>query len=98
MKSMKKENMVITYGILFGFGITAYVANIILDYNYMFLMNHDGTPYVVLYNLLNGNPVLYPISVMLLFVVYITIFYLVCFKLQKGKCKVSSGLETETIE
>ena len=98
MKSMKKENMVITYGILFFFGITAYVANIILDYNYMFLMNHDGTPYVVLYNLLNGNPVLYPISVMLLFVVYITIFYLACFELQKGKCKVSSGLETETIE
>ena len=85
MKSMKKENMFITYGILFFFGITAYVVNIILDYNYMFLMNHDGTPYVFLYNLLNGNPVLYPISVMLLFVVYITIFYLACFKLQKNR-------------
>ena len=27
-----------------------YIANIILDYNYMFLMNHDGTPYITLYN------------------------------------------------
>ena len=80
--------MIITYGILFGFGITAYVANIILDYNYMFLMNHDGTPYVILYNLLNGDPVLYPISVMLLFVVYITIFYLAYFKLQKNRNRI----------
>lgn len=85
MTSLKKENMVITYGILFGFGIAAYVVNIILDYNYMFLMNHDGTPYVYLYNILNGNKVLYPICVMLLFVIYITAFYLIALKAQKKK-------------
>ena len=80
MKSMKKENMWITYTILFGFGITAYIANIVLNYNYMFLMNHDGTPYMYLYNFVNGSPILYPISVMLLFVIYVSIFYIFSFK------------------
>lgn len=83
MASMKKKNIFITFGILFGFGIAAYIANIILDYNYMFLMNHDGTPYVYLYNLVNGNKILYPLSVMLLFVVYVSIYYAVFLKLRK---------------
>jgi uncharacterized membrane protein YwaF len=85
MTSMKKKNIPITFGILFGFGITAYIVNLILDYNYMFLMNHDGTPYVLLYNLVNGNKILYPISVMLLFVVYISMFYAIYLKIQKRK-------------
>ena len=87
MASMKKKNIFITYGILFGFGIAAYVANIVLDYNYMFLMNHDGTPYVYVYNLVNGNPILYPLLVMLLFVVYISIFYFIYLKASKNKSK-----------
>ena len=37
-------------------------------------MNHDGTPYVILYNLVGGNKILYPILVILLFVVYILSF------------------------
>lgn len=85
MASMKKKNIFITYGILFGFGITAYITNIILDYNYMFLMNHDGTPYVFLYNFVNGSPIWYPISVMLLFVVYITAFYMIFWRVAKRK-------------
>ena len=88
MTSMKKKNMPITFGILFGFGITAYIANLILDYNYMFLMNHDGTPYVLLYNLVNGNKILYPISVMLLFVVYVSLFYAIYLNIQKKKNKL----------
>jgi uncharacterized membrane protein YwaF len=87
MTSMKKKNIPITFGILFGFGITAYIVNLILDYNYMFLMNHDGTPYVLLYNLVNGNKILYPISVMLLFVVYVSMFYAIYLKIQKRKIK-----------
>ena len=74
MASMKKENLKYAFGILFSFCIAAYIANIILDYNYMFLMNHDGTPYVIIYNLVNGNPILYPILVVLLFVLYILAF------------------------
>ena len=77
MSSLKKRNIGITYAILFGFGIAAYITNIILDYNYMFLMNHDGTPYEYLYNWVGGSPLWYPICVMMLFVVYIAIFYFV---------------------
>ena len=74
MISLKKKNMWILYAILFGFVIAAYIANITLDYNYMFLMNHDGTPYQIFYNLVNGNKVLYPMIVVGLFVVYIFLF------------------------
>ena len=72
---MKKQNVGITFAILFGFCATAYGANVWLDYNYMFLMNHDGTPYVILYNLLGGHPVLYPLSVVALFLIYIVGYY-----------------------
>lgn len=75
MERMRKSNMVITYGILIFFCIAAYVANITLDYNYMFLMAGDGTPYDILYNLVGGNKVLYPMSVVGLFLIYIAAFY-----------------------
>ena len=91
MISMKKKNIFITYGILFGFGIAAHIANFALDYNYMFLRNHDGTPYEILYKIVNGDPVLYPISVMLLFVIYISLFYFICLKIQKKKNKNKSN-------
>ncbi|MBQ6817600.1 MAG: YwaF family protein [Bacilli bacterium] len=74
MQSMKKNNIPIIFAIMFSFCVLAYIANVILDYNYMFLMNHDGTPYVIVYNLVDGNPVLYPILVVLLFVIYILLF------------------------
>ncbi len=77
MASMKKENMWITLTILGGFAVAALIANLALDYNYMFLMNHDGTPYVMLWNLVGGNPVLYPIGVVAIFVVYIVGYYYV---------------------
>ena len=73
--SMKKENYWITLCILLGFAVMAYVANVTIGYNYMFLMYHDGTPYSILYNLVGGNPVIYPIMVVFIFVVYITLFY-----------------------
>lgn len=75
MERMRKENMIITYGILIFFCIAAYIANITLDYNYMFLMAGDGTPYDILYNLVNGNRVLYPLLVVSLFLIYIFVFY-----------------------
>ena len=83
----KKENLKYVFGILFGFCIAAYIANIILDYNYMFLMNHDGTPYIIVYNLVNGNPILYPILVVLLFVLYIVVFYFIYNYLKNKKSK-----------
>ena len=58
----------------------------LLDYNYMFLMAGDGTPYDILFNLLGGNPVLYPLSVVALFVIYILGYYGVC-RLVRGRKK-----------
>ena len=75
MVSMKKNNIYITFAILLSFCAAAYVANVLLDYNYMFLMAGDGTPYDILYNLVNGHKVLYPVLVVLLFILYICIYY-----------------------
>ena len=74
MADMKKQNLPITIAILLGFCIAAYIANLILDYNYMFLMRGDGTPYDLLYNLVSGHKVLYPLGVVLLFLIYIAVF------------------------
>ena len=65
----------ITIAILGGFCVMAYVANIFLDCNYMFLSRGDGTPYDILYNLVNGSPLWYPLCVVGLFVIYIAAYY-----------------------
>ncbi len=79
MASMKKKNIPITFAILFGFSACAMIANRLLDYNYMFLVRGDGTPYEIIYSLVNGNKILYPMSVIGLFVIYILAFYGVYF-------------------
>ncbi len=75
MASMKRKNIFITFSILCSTCIAAYVANVCLDYNYMFLMRGDGTPYDIVYNWVGGHRVLYPCAVVLLFLVYISAFY-----------------------
>lgn len=90
MASMKRKNMWITFTILFGFCIAAYVANILVDYNYMFLMSGDGTPYDILYNLVGGHKVLYPVSVVALFVVYVGLFYGVWHMAEKKKRQIAA--------
>ena len=89
MASLRKRNIGITFGILGFFCVAAYVVNRIIDYNYMFLMRGDGTPYDILYNLVGGNQLLYPLSVVALFIVYIFAFYMVYFLIQKSK-KINS--------
>ena len=84
MASLKRKNIGITFAILLSFCVAAYEANILLDYNYMFLMAGDGTPYDILYNLVGGHKVLYPVSVVALFIVYIWLYYGICF-LVRGK-------------
>ena len=78
--------MVITFSILIGFCIAAYVANVLIDYNYMFLMAGDGTPYDILFNLVKGHAIAYALGVVVLFLLYILAFYGV-FYLIKGKKK-----------
>ncbi len=85
MASMKKKNIPITFAVLMGFGVCAMVANWLLDYNYMFLIRGDGTPYEILYSLVNGNKILYPIGVFGLFFLYILAFYGVYFLAQSKK-------------
>ncbi len=75
MASMKKHNMWITYAIMGTFCTTAYLVNIAVDYNYMFLMRDDGTPYALLSSLVGTDSVLYTIGVVVIFIVYITLFY-----------------------
>lgn len=87
MASMKAKNIWITFTILIGFCVVAYVANVLIPYNYMFLMRGDGTPYDIFYNMVGGSPVLYPMIVVLLFLLYISIFYLIYFLVKNGKEK-----------
>ena len=87
MASMKKKNIPITFAILFSFCIAALSANAILDYNYMFLRRGDGTPYDIFYNLVGGNQILYPMVVILLFVLYIVVFHYVYDLCKNGKKK-----------
>lgn len=77
MADMKKRNVPICLAILSTYCVLAFTANRILGYNYMFLEQGDGTPYDILYNLVGGNPILYPLCVVALFFLYITVFYLV---------------------
>ncbi len=85
MASMKRKNIPITYAILLGFCVAAYIANVLLPYNYMFLMAGDGTPYDILYNLVGGHSVLYPLMVVALFLVYIAAFYLAYYRAPRRK-------------
>ena len=77
MAGLKRENAWITCGILLTFCVAAYIANVLIPYNYMFLIAGDGTPYDILYNLMGGNKILYPVSVVGLFFAYIGMFYYV---------------------
>ncbi len=76
MGSLKRENIRLTVLILIGFCAAAYIANVLIPYNYMFLMRGDGTPYDLLYDAVGGSPVFYPLCVVALFLLYIALFYL----------------------
>lgn len=100
MKSMKPRNIPITYAILLAFCVLAAIGNTIVPYNYMFLVSGDGTPYDILYNLVGGNPVLYPMMVILLFLIYIAAFYGVYMLIAKrlGKNKTATEPITDTAD
>ncbi|MBR5449023.1 MAG: YwaF family protein, partial [Clostridia bacterium] len=74
MASMKVKNIPITYAILSCFAVAAYIANKLDGKNYMFLMQGDGTPYEILFRMVNGHPVLYPLGVVVLFLIYICVY------------------------
>jgi uncharacterized membrane protein YwaF len=85
LAKLRKRSVVPCLALLFGFCGLAYGANHLLDYNYMFLMGGDGTPYDILYNLVGGSPVWYPLLVVVLFVVYMGAFYGIAALIRKSK-------------
>ena len=85
MISLRRRNLLITLSVLLGFSVVAYAANLLLDYNYMFLMYHDGTPYSIVYDIAGGSPVLYPLLVVLLFAVYLILAYALAAALRKRR-------------
>lgn len=92
MQSMKKRNISLNIAILTAFSVIAYIVGALIPYNYMFLFSHDGTPYQIFYDLVNGNKVLYPIIVVVLFYLYILVFYLVYVLIEKKLAKKKSNL------
>lgn len=98
MTSMKRSNIGLTFGILLTFCAAAYMANVMIPYNYMFLMSGDGTPYDILYNIARGHRLWYPVLVIGLFLVYIVGFYNVYYALQSaGSRSVSSAKGKTTV-
>jgi uncharacterized membrane protein YwaF len=93
MASMKRKNIPFCFGIVSAFCIVSYIVNVAIDYNYMFLMRGDGTPYDLIFNLVGGNAILYPIFVVLLFFVYIAAFNLVYNLAVSKKCRVKDCKE-----
>ena len=89
MVKLEKKNIPVTFGVLGGFCVLAYVVNRLIDYNYMFLMAGDGTPYDILYNLVGGSPLWYPLCVAALLFVYLGVFYIVRGAIIKKKEKVT---------
>ena len=85
MASLSRRTFPVTLGILLGFCGVAYGVNHLIDYNYMFLMAGDGTPYDILYNLVGGSPLWYPLAVLGLFLVYVGGFYGVAFAVRRQK-------------
>ena len=92
MASMKKKNAPFTFIILLSFCVLAFIANALVDYNYMFLRRGDGTPYDIIYNMVGGSAVLYPIAVITLFLLYILAFYGIYFLIQSRRAKKSNTL------
>ena len=90
MESMKKENVWILFTILGAFIVLAFIADYTIPYNYMFLVRDDGTPYVMITKLVNGNKLLYPIGVIFLFVLYIVVFYGIYYLIKKMHKKTNN--------
>lgn len=93
MASLKKRNILLTFAILTAFCAAAYAADLLIPYNYMFLIRGDGTPYDIVFNAVNGNPVLYPLCVVGLFFIYIAAFYLVAFALRGKRSRHKNSKE-----
>lgn len=87
MRSMKQSNIKAEMIIFVVFCAVAYVADVLIPYNYMFLIRGDGTPYDIFYNIVGGSPVLYPVSVVGTLIVYMLLFFFIDKKISARKTK-----------
>ncbi len=85
MASMKKKNIPIGFAIISVSCVLAYIVNKCIKTNYMFLESGEGTPYEIFRQLVNNDPVLYPLIVVSLFFICITAFYLIYYLATKKK-------------
>ena len=85
--TLKMKNLPICEALLGFFVTAALIINPIIGYNYMFLVSHDGTPYSIFYNMVGGNPILYPMIVILIFVLWIVIYYVIARALSVKKSR-----------
>lgn len=92
LSDLTRRTLPMTLAILLGFGGAAYGINHLIDYNYMFLTAGDGTPYDILYNLVGGSPLWYPLGVMALFLVYVGAFYGVAALLRRRQAPVAAEM------
>ena len=76
LATLKSRHILPCFALLFAFCGAAFAVNTwVVPRNYMFLMQGDGTPYDIVYNLVGGSPLWYPLLVVGLFVVYMLAFY-----------------------
>lgn len=95
--TLTKDTIKWTAPILFVYSCIAWVVALITKINYMFMLSSDGTPFAILYNLVNGNKVLYPLSVILLQICILLLFYLVVFIIRKCISKKHNQTKNQDI-
>lgn len=81
--TLNKDTIKWTVPIMFAYSGIAWIVALITKFNYMFLLFSDGTPFEILYQLFKGNRILYPLSVIILQICVLLLFYLVAFIVRK---------------
>lgn len=81
--TLNKKTLLINIIIMLLFSGFAWIGAIYTPQNYMFLVRPDGTPFEIFYKLFNGSKIWYPISIIVLQLVFLWLFYLVAYIVRK---------------
>jgi uncharacterized membrane protein YwaF len=91
--TMDKKTWLINTAILIVFSGCAWIGEIYLPADYMFLKSPDGTPFTILWNWFNGSKIFYPLSVIFVQLIFLALFYgavnLIRFIVARKKQKVA---------
>lgn len=83
LNKMEKRNIPFVIGILFVFMSITLVVDYITGKNYMFFLGGDGTPFGLIFDLVQGNLIVYQIIIYVMQCGYIGVFYLVYYGILK---------------